>query len=113
MRDAPFLEMTARDWEAVIAVNLTGAFHCAHAAAPHMAAQSHGRIINIASTNAFSPSSFAEGVVVGCANYAASKAGVLGLTWGPRGRAGAIRHHLQRDPAAGDNPTDARGEGAA
>jgi len=42
----PFADITAADWNAVVAVDLRAAFLCAHAAAPHMRAQGGGRIVN-------------------------------------------------------------------
>lgn len=71
-------------WQRVLATNLTGAFLCARYAAPHMAAAGGGAIINISSTRAFQSEPDTEA-------YAASKAGLLGLTHalavslGPRG----------------------------
>ena len=79
--------MTVEQWQKVIDVNLTGAFLCAQAAGRHMLAQGDGRIINIASIAGL------QGNVHGphYAAYAASKAGLMGLTrdlataWGPHG----------------------------
>lgn len=71
-RNAPFLELTEGDWDEVIRVNLKGTFNCAQYAARYMVGQRSGRIINISSR-----------VYLGAeqmANYAASKAGILGLT---------------------------------
>lgn len=80
--DAPLWQLTLQQWETVHAVNLTGAFHCAQAAAELMLAQRRGHIINIAS---FVGRTGARGQPA----YAAAKAGLLGLTlalareWGP------------------------------
>jgi len=60
------------DWNSVLAVNLTGAFHCCRAAAPGMRTRGYGRIVNIASRAWLGNP--------GQANYAASKAGLVGLT---------------------------------
>jgi NAD(P)-dependent dehydrogenase (short-subunit alcohol dehydrogenase family) len=70
---APFLEITPEDWERQIAVNLTGAFNCAQAAANEMTKRSYGRIINIASV---------AGLIgpIDLAAYGAAKAGLIGLT---------------------------------
>ena len=60
-------------WDQVLATNVTGAFNMVQAAAPTMRAQRFGKIVNIASHQAFHPS-------FGVANYAASKAALVGLT---------------------------------
>jgi 3-oxoacyl-[acyl-carrier protein] reductase len=67
-------EMSAEDWDRVIAVNLTGAFNGIRAVLPHMRARGGGAIVNVASI-AGQRISFG-----GTANYTASKAGLLGLT---------------------------------
>src|SRR5438105_6287830 len=79
--------MTLAQWQKVIDVNLTGAFICSQAAAREMLKQQYGRIINIASIAGM------QGNVNGpyYAAYAASKAGLMGLTrelaaaWGRQG----------------------------
>jgi 3-oxoacyl-[acyl-carrier protein] reductase len=70
----PIEEMTLEAFEAVIKVNLTGTFLCCRAVTPTMKAQGMGKIINIASLGGRTGR---PGVGV---NYAASKAGVIGLT---------------------------------
>lgn len=72
-RDSLLLRMSEEDWDAVIAVNLKGVFNCTKAALKFMVRQRYGRIINIASI-------VGEMGNVGQANYAASKAGVIGFT---------------------------------
>ncbi len=72
-RDSLLVRMSEADWDAVIAVNLKGVFNCTKAAVRYMAKQRYGRIINIASI-------VGEMGNVGQANYAASKAGVIGFT---------------------------------
>lgn len=70
----PLLDVAAADWARVLAVNLSGAFHCTQAAARAMiAAGSGGRIINIASQAA--KTGFPH-----MAGYCASKHGMIGLT---------------------------------
>lgn len=72
-RDGLILRMTEEDWDKVIAVNLKGSFNCTKAALKYMTKARWGRVINIASV---------VGVMgnPGQANYAASKAGLIGLT---------------------------------
>ena len=72
-RDGLLMRMKEEDWQAVLQVNLTGTFFCSKAILPTMSKQRSGRIVNIASI---------VGAIgnVGQANYAASKAGVIGLT---------------------------------
>jgi len=72
-RDSLILRMKPQDWEAVLRINLDGAFHCIQAVLPVMIRQRYGRIINIASV-------VAQMGNAGQANYVASKAGLIGLT---------------------------------
>jgi 3-oxoacyl-[acyl-carrier protein] reductase len=65
--------MSEADFDAVIAVNLKGAFNCAQAVAPGMIARGHGRIISAASVVGLYGN-------FGQTNYAATKAGVIGMT---------------------------------
>ena len=71
-RDAMAARMTEEQWDAVLDVNLKGTFICCQAAFPIMREQNEGCVVNTASIAA-------EGNI-GQANYAASKAGVIGLT---------------------------------
>ncbi len=72
-RDGLLLRMKEEDWNLVLQVNLNGTFHCTKAVLQPMTKQRDGRIVNIASI---------VGVMgnVGQANYAASKAAVIGFT---------------------------------
>ncbi|MFM9995521.1 MAG: beta-ketoacyl-ACP reductase [Phycisphaerales bacterium] len=72
-KDGLLLRMSDEDWQAVIQTNLTAAFVAIRAAARPMMKSRFGRIVNIGSTS---------GVVgnAGQANYAAAKAGLIGLT---------------------------------
>lgn len=69
----PLIEQSPDDWDAVIATNLRGTFLLMRAAGPHLIAQGHGKVINIASN-------FALQGVADHGAYSASKAGVIGLT---------------------------------
>lgn len=71
-RDAMLHKMTIEQWDQVIAVNLTGTFYMTQEAAKLMREQESGSIINISSASWMGN--------IGQANYAASKAGVVGLT---------------------------------
>jgi NAD(P)-dependent dehydrogenase (short-subunit alcohol dehydrogenase family) len=66
-------KMTVDDWNTVLAVNLSGSFYMAQPAMEHMVERGTGRIIFVSSV-------IGEHGNVGQANYAASKAGMLGLT---------------------------------
>jgi 3-oxoacyl-[acyl-carrier protein] reductase len=65
-------DLSLADWERVVHVNLTGTFLCAQAVLPHFRAERRGAIVNTSSTSALGNK--------GQANYAAAKAGVIGLT---------------------------------
>jgi len=72
-RRAPLVDMRASDWQAVMDVNLKGAFLVAAAVAPGMIRRRAGKVINICSLNS-------EIVRPGIANYAAAKGGLKMLT---------------------------------
>jgi len=72
-RDRSAVNMSDDEWNAVLSVNLTGAFHMARALAPAMRKAGYGRIVNITSINGIRGK-------FGQANYCASKAGLIGLT---------------------------------
>ncbi|MDI3257186.1 MAG: 3-oxoacyl-[acyl-carrier-protein] reductase [Kyrpidia sp.] len=72
-RDTLLLRMKEDDWDAVMNTNLKGAFHCIRAAVRPMMKQRYGRIVNITSVVALLGNP-------GQANYAAAKAGLIGLT---------------------------------
>ena len=70
---APVEEFPAAKWDAIIAINLSSAFHAIRAALPTMKAKGYGRIVNIASAHGLVGSPFKSA-------YVAAKHGVLGLT---------------------------------
>lgn len=72
-RDALLVRMKEEDWDKVIAVNLKGTFNCAKAVSKIMMKQRSGKIVNITSIIGLMGNA-------GQANYAASKAGIIGLT---------------------------------
>jgi acetoacetyl-CoA reductase/3-oxoacyl-[acyl-carrier protein] reductase len=72
-RDRSIAKMDDAEWSAVLAVNLTGAFNMIRAVAPSMAGRGRGSIVNITSINGLRGK-------FGQANYAAAKAGLIGLT---------------------------------
>jgi 3-oxoacyl-[acyl-carrier protein] reductase len=80
----PFLELEPSEWDAVIATDLSAAFHTCRAAIPQMLEQGGGSIVNIASR-------LGQMGIAETAAYSAAKAGVIGLTrslareFGPRG----------------------------
>jgi 3-hydroxybutyrate dehydrogenase len=70
---APIDEFPVEKWDAIIAIDLSSAFHTTHAALPAMKAKRWGRIINIASAHGLVASPFKSA-------YVAAKHGVVGLT---------------------------------
>jgi len=83
-RDATLLKMTPDQWNQVIGVNLGGVFNCTKHVAPHMVERGRGKIINTSSVVGLYGN-------FGQTNYAAAKAGIIGMTktWarelGPKG----------------------------
>jgi 3-oxoacyl-[acyl-carrier protein] reductase len=71
-RDTVVWKMTDTDWNTVLAVHLTGTFNLTRAVIPPMRAQARGRIVNVTSYAGLHGN-------VGQANYAAAKAGIIGL----------------------------------
>ncbi|HVW11115.1 MAG TPA: SDR family oxidoreductase [Bryobacteraceae bacterium] len=84
IKRTPVLDLPEEEWSGIIDTNLTGTLRACQVFAPPMLAQGWGRIVNIASLNSFV-------ALFEVAAYAASKAGVAGLTkslaieWGSRG----------------------------
>jgi NAD(P)-dependent dehydrogenase (short-subunit alcohol dehydrogenase family) len=73
LRDKTLLKMDFAQWNAVLAVHLTGTFLCTQAAALHMKERGSGRIVNTTSISGMLGN-------FGQANYSAAKAGIYGLT---------------------------------
>ncbi len=70
---APFKRTDTDLWRRMIDVNLTGVYHCTHAALPFMLAAGYGRIVNVASTAGHTGYAYVTA-------YCAAKHGVIGLT---------------------------------
>ena len=113
-----FTDITLDAWERMLAVNLTGTFHCLQAAIPDMLAAGWGRIVTISSSSA-------QSGAARMAHYVASKGGVIGLTkalaveYAPNGITvntippGFIDTPMaRRAEARGDLPEHRRGRGA-
>lgn len=80
----PFLDISTESWERLLAVNLTGTFHCCQVMLPDMIEAGWGRIVNISSSSTHSGQPLMS-------HYVASKSGMVGLTkclaleFGPQG----------------------------
>lgn len=72
-RDRTLARLPVEEWDEVIATNLSGMFYCTKAVVPGMRERNYGRIVNMSSV-------IGQMGNVGQANYAASKAGVIGFT---------------------------------
>ncbi|NWQ39083.1 3-oxoacyl-ACP reductase FabG [Bacillus sp. EB106-08-02-XG196] len=72
-KDAMLSKLSIEDFQAVLDVNLTGVFHCTQAVLPSMIENGKGKIINTSSVSGVYGN-------VGQTNYAATKAGVVGMT---------------------------------
>jgi 3-oxoacyl-[acyl-carrier protein] reductase len=72
-RQTKFAEMTPEEWREILGSTLDGAFYCAHAAAPHIAAAGGGSIVNIGGISAHIGA-------VGRVHAVTAKAGMVGLT---------------------------------
>jgi 3-oxoacyl-[acyl-carrier protein] reductase len=72
-RDGLVMRMSEEDWDTVLDVNLKGTFNCTKSAVKRMVRQRSGRIVNVTSVMGITGNA-------GQANYAASKAGIIGFT---------------------------------
>lgn len=70
---APIQDFPAAKWDAILAINLSSAFHTTAAALPHMRKAGWGRIVNIASAHGLTASAYKSA-------YVAAKHGIVGLT---------------------------------
>ncbi len=73
LRDKTLLKMSDEEWAASIAVNLNGVFYCSRAVVPYMQQNRYGRIVSASSTTGLRGN-------YGQTNYAAAKAGVIGMS---------------------------------
>jgi NAD(P)-dependent dehydrogenase (short-subunit alcohol dehydrogenase family) len=84
IKRTPVLDISEEEWTGIVDTNLTGTLRACQVFGPPMLERGYGRIVNIASLNSFVS-------LLEVSAYAASKAGVVGLTrslaveWGPRG----------------------------
>ena len=98
MRAGHLDTMLLADWEAILALNLTGYFRCARIFGAQMLEQGSGAMVHVASVSAYSPQNFSGA-------YSATKAAVVMLSrqfateWGPRGvRSNVVSPGLIRTP---------------
>lgn len=73
LRDQVLWKLSDEDWDSVLRTHLTGSFQTMRAAVPHFRRQSYGRVVNVTSYTGLHGN-------LGQANYAAAKAGIIGLT---------------------------------
>ncbi|MDU9002504.1 3-hydroxybutyrate dehydrogenase [Sedimentitalea todarodis] len=86
---APLTKMPAETWDAILAVNLSAAFHTMQAALPEMVARGYGRVINISSVHGLVASKYK-------ARYVAAKHGLIGLS-----KVVALEHAAKGERAQG------------
>ncbi|MEO1652506.1 MAG: SDR family NAD(P)-dependent oxidoreductase, partial [Bacteroidota bacterium] len=72
-RDKSFLKSTMEEWQQVMDVNLSSVYYCAKSVVPFMQQNNYGRIVSASSTTGLRGN-------FGQTNYAASKAGIIGMT---------------------------------
>ena len=86
---ASALKMEPASWDRMIAVNLSGAFYCTHAALPAMYELGWGRVVFLGSPGG------GRTISAGMTAYAAAKAGIVAMTTGSRGRGRPAGDHGQ------------------
>src|SRR5262249_54885807 len=86
---APLQDFPPEKWDAILAINLSSAFHTTRLALPSMLRNKWGRIINIASAHGLVASAFKSA-------YVAAKHGIVGLTKVHGAGDCRTRHHVQR-----------------
>ncbi len=103
---APFTEITQQAWDRLIAVNLTGTFHCCQLAVPDMIEAGWGRIVMISSSSAQRGSPK-------MAHYAASKGALLSLTKSLAREYGPVGITVNNVPPSGiETPMQHKGQAA-
>ena len=111
IKRTPVLDLSEEEWGGILETNLTGTLRACQVFGRPMIEKGYGRIVNVASLNSFV--SFLE-----VAAYAASKAGVSGLTrslaveWGPKG-VDRQRHRPRRLPHRARTRSSSTGPSAA
>ena len=112
-RDKTLLKMSFDEWQQVIDVNLTGVFNCTKVVVPYMVEQKSGRIICTSSINGVHGA-------FGQTNYAAAKAGIIGMvrSWakelGPKGiTANAVAPGFIQTAMTDAMPEDVRNQAVA
>ena len=72
--------LSPKEWQFMIDVNLTSMYNCTHEAVKHMIKQKHGKIVNVTSIYGIAGYTFAWFTEVGISAYATAKAGIIGFT---------------------------------
>ena len=101
-RDGLFIRMKDADWDSVLAINLTAAFRLSRAALKGMLKRRFGRIINMTSVVGVQGNP-------GQANYAAAKAGMIGMSKALAAEVATPGHHCQLHRARLHRQPDDRG----
>jgi len=105
-RDAVFMRMSDEQWDEVVATDLTGAFRCCRAVVRPMMKARYGRIVNVSSVVGLTGNP-------GQANYAAAKAGLLGLTRALAREIASRRRRCRRPPVPSSSARSPSGASGA